>query len=51
MISISSRCKLPYIPAAPTFLVTDVGKTARWYEQHLGFTVATFPKQEPYGAP
>jgi catechol 2,3-dioxygenase-like lactoylglutathione lyase family enzyme len=34
--------------AAPTFLVTDVGKTARWYEQHLGFTVSTHPKNEPY---
>jgi hypothetical protein len=34
--------------AAPTFLVTDVGKTARWYQQHLGFTVSTFPKNEPF---
>jgi uncharacterized glyoxalase superfamily protein PhnB len=34
--------------AAPTFLVTDVGKTARWYQQHLGFTIATFPKNEPF---
>jgi catechol 2,3-dioxygenase-like lactoylglutathione lyase family enzyme len=34
--------------AVPTFLVTDVGKTTRWYAQHLGFTVSTFPKNEPY---
>ena len=34
--------------AAPTFLVTEVGKTARWYQQHLGFTVSTFPKNEPF---
>jgi hypothetical protein len=34
--------------AAPTFLVTDVGKTARWYAEYLGFTVSTFPKNEPF---
>ncbi len=34
--------------AVPTFLVTDVGKTARWYQQHLGFAVSTFPKKEPF---
>jgi catechol 2,3-dioxygenase-like lactoylglutathione lyase family enzyme len=34
--------------AAPTFLVTDVETTARWYQQHLGFTVSTFPKNEPF---
>ncbi|HUJ32453.1 MAG TPA: VOC family protein [Candidatus Acidoferrum sp.] len=34
--------------AAPTFLVDDVGKTARWYETNLGFTVSPFPKNEPY---
>lgn len=35
---------------APTFLVTDVGGTARWYVEHLGFTIAgTFPKSAPYG--
>ena len=35
--------------AVPTFLVDDVGATARWYAEHLGFrTVGHFPKREPY---
>jgi uncharacterized glyoxalase superfamily protein PhnB len=34
--------------AVPTFLVTDVGKTTRWYAQHLGFAISTFPKKEPF---
>ena len=35
--------------AVPTFLVDDVGATARWYAQHLGFTIAgTFPRSEPH---
>jgi len=35
--------------AAPTFLVDDVGGTARWYAEQLGFEIAgTFPKTEPY---
>lgn len=36
------------LSAAPTFLVTDVGATARWYESHLGFTAFFFPETEPY---
>jgi catechol 2,3-dioxygenase-like lactoylglutathione lyase family enzyme len=33
----------------PTFLVDDVGGTARWYAEHLGFrTMGTFPKLEPF---
>jgi uncharacterized glyoxalase superfamily protein PhnB len=36
--------------AVPTFLVPDVGGTARWYDEHLGFrTAGVFPEQEPYG--
>jgi len=35
--------------AAPTFLVHDVGATARWYERELGFHASFFPRQEPYG--
>jgi len=36
--------------AVPTFLVDDVGATARWYAEHLGFRVmGTFPAAEPYG--
>ena len=35
--------------SVPTFWVPDVGRTARWYSEHLGFRIAgTFPKQEPY---
>jgi catechol 2,3-dioxygenase-like lactoylglutathione lyase family enzyme len=35
--------------SVPTFWVPDVGRTARWYLEHLGFrTAGTFPKQEPY---
>ena len=35
--------------AVPTFLVDDVGGTARWYAEHLGFRAAgTFPESEPY---
>lgn len=34
--------------AVPTFLVSDVGGTARWYESQIGFHIAgTFPGQEP----
>lgn len=36
--------------AVPTFLVADVGGTARWYAEHLGFrTAGAFPEREPYG--
>jgi uncharacterized glyoxalase superfamily protein PhnB len=35
--------------AAPTFLVSDVGGTARWYADHLGFRISgTFPDSEPH---
>lgn len=35
--------------AAPTFLVADVGSTARWYAEALGFRIAgTVPAREPY---
>jgi hypothetical protein len=35
--------------AVPTFLVADVGSTARWYAAHLGFQIAgNFPACEPY---
>ena len=35
--------------AVPTFLVSDVAATARWYERELGFTIAGhFPAEEPY---
>jgi hypothetical protein len=33
----------------PTFLVADVGATARWYAETLGFRIAgTVPAREPY---
>src|SRR5258706_8432902 len=34
--------------AAPCFPVADVGATALWYAEHLGFKVFPFPKSEPY---
>ena len=35
--------------AVPTFLVDDVGATARWYAEQLGFrTAGHFPAEEPY---
>ncbi|MFL5542746.1 MAG: VOC family protein [Longimicrobiaceae bacterium] len=35
--------------AVPTFLVDDVGATARWYAENLGFrTAGTFPDEEPF---
>ena len=35
--------------AVPTFLAADVGVTARWYTEQLGFEIAgTFPALEPY---
>ena len=40
--------KAKFVSAAPTFLVDDVGKTARWYEVSLGFTASFVPKREPY---
>ncbi len=36
--------------AVPTFLTPDVGATARWYAQHLGFTMAgSVPERGPFG--
>ena len=34
--------------AAPTFVVSDVGATARWYAETLGFNIFPFPDTEPY---
>jgi len=34
--------------AVPTFLVDDVGSTARWYERELGFSYTTFPQEAPF---
>ena len=35
--------------AVPTFLVADVGRTAQWYAEALGFrTAGRVPAQEPY---
>ncbi len=33
---------------APTFLVSDVGETAKWYRDNLGFEAAFFPKSPPH---
>ena len=35
--------------AVPTFLVSDIAATARWYEDHLGFVLSGhFPAERPY---
>ena len=34
--------------AATAFLVSDVGETARWYRDTLGFRAVTFPDSEPF---
>jgi hypothetical protein len=34
--------------ADPTFAVSDVGATMRWYEEYLGFTAVPYPDEEPY---
>ena len=34
--------------AAPTFIVSDVGATARWYASTLGFEIYSFPETEPF---
>ena len=45
----TGRTAIQMRSAAPTFLVADVGVTARWYAQHLGFQMAgTFPDSEPF---
>src|SRR5438105_15827687 len=34
--------------AAPTFLVSDVGETIRWYKNILGFAAYPFPDKPPH---
>lgn len=34
--------------AAPCFTVADVGATARWYKEQLGFDSHLFPANEPH---
>jgi uncharacterized glyoxalase superfamily protein PhnB len=48
--SITDRRKAIQLKAAvPTFLVADVGATAQWYAETLGFRIAgTVPAREPY---
>ncbi|HEV2834188.1 MAG TPA: VOC family protein [Pyrinomonadaceae bacterium] len=37
------------LSAVPTFLVSDVAETCRWYEKHLGFvTAGKFPPSPPH---
>ncbi len=37
------------ISAVPTFLVSDVGETVRWYVTHMGFQLGGHvPDREPY---
>jgi uncharacterized glyoxalase superfamily protein PhnB len=45
----TERARIEIGSAVPTFLASDVGGTARWYAEHLGFQIAgTFPDDEPY---
>ena len=47
--STATRADIQIQAAVPTFLVSDVASTARWYAEHLGFrTAGTVPKQAPY---
>jgi uncharacterized glyoxalase superfamily protein PhnB len=48
--SLTDRRKVVQLKSAvPTFLVADVGATARWYAEALGFRIAgTVPAREPY---
>jgi hypothetical protein len=33
---------------APVLVALDVGATAKWYEDHLGFKAALFPARAPF---
>src|SRR5262245_57650401 len=45
----SSSGEIHIRSAVPTFWVPDVGMTARWYSEHLGFKIAcAFPDREPF---
>jgi uncharacterized glyoxalase superfamily protein PhnB len=45
----ASSPKVVIRSAVPTFLVADVGQTARWYAATLGFhTAGAVPQQEPH---
>lgn len=46
--SLTVPAKAEFVSAAPTFLVDDVAKTARWYESNLGFVASFVPESEPY---
>jgi uncharacterized glyoxalase superfamily protein PhnB len=48
--SLTDRRKVVQLRSAvPTFLVADVGATARWYVETLGFHLAgSVPAREPY---
>ena len=33
---------------SPVLVAADVGATARWYEENLGFDAVTFPERPPF---
>ena len=35
--------------SAPVFAAPDVGATAKWYAEHLGFCAAFTPEEPPHG--
>jgi uncharacterized glyoxalase superfamily protein PhnB len=46
---LAERTEIAVRSAVPTFLVDDVGATARWYAENLGFwTMGNFPDEEPW---
>jgi uncharacterized glyoxalase superfamily protein PhnB len=48
-IASTSPAAIQIKSAVPTFLVSDVGGTARWYAEHLGFrTAGAVPADELY---
>ena len=45
----SPQAELRILSAVPTFIVSDVGRTVRWYTENLGFEIAgLFPRLEPH---
>ncbi|HSS20395.1 MAG TPA: VOC family protein [Pyrinomonadaceae bacterium] len=48
-INEAERREIRMSSAVPTFLVSDVGSTVRWYVDQLGFYLSgNFPDDEPY---
>ncbi|MGH7693584.1 MAG: hypothetical protein ACRENH_01315 [Gemmatimonadaceae bacterium] len=47
--STTQRGAIQIFAAVPTFLVSDIGSTSKWYEENLGFeTAGRVPDSPPY---